>query len=71
MTGLWEPGGAASLLTALAETEEGDLLGEEASLERRQCFGVESMVTQKVTPVPCGRKERAKPGDSHWLLKPR
>jgi len=53
----------ASLPTFLTELEaERDLLDEEASLERRQCFGVESMISQVVTPVPCGRKGRVKTG---------
>ena len=72
MTGLWEPGGPASLLTFLPELEaESDLLDEEASRGRRQCFGVESMISQVVTPVPCGDKGMVKRGDSYWLLKPR
>jgi len=72
MTGLGEPVGAASLLTFLPELEaESDLFGEEASLERRQCFGVESMIPKVVTPVPCGHRGRVKRGDSYWLLIPR
>jgi hypothetical protein len=46
MTGLWEPGAAASLLTFLTELEEeSDLLDEVAILEPRRCFGVESMIS--------------------------
>ena len=68
MTGLWEPGWPASLLTFLTELEEErDLLDEEASLEPRRCFGVESMISPMVTPVPCGHKGKDKHGDSYWL----
>ena len=58
---------AASLLTFLAELdEESDLLEVKASLEPRRCFGVESMwmISQMVTPIPCGRKRRVRRGDS-------
>ena len=56
---------AGSLLTFLTELEEErDLLEEKASLEPRRCLGVESMISQTVTPVPCGRKGRVKRGDS-------
>jgi hypothetical protein len=54
MTGFWEPVEAASPLAFLTEAEEGkDLLDEMASLDPRQCFGVESMISQTVTSVPC------------------
>lgn len=60
MTGRWEPGEASSLVAFLTEAEEEkDLLEEMASLEPRRYFGVESMILQMVTPVPCGRKGRA------------
>ena len=70
MTGFCEP---ASLLEFLTELEESDLLDEEASLEPRRCFGVESMILQMVTLVPCGYKGlgRVKRRDSDWPLKPR
>lgn len=57
MTDFWEPVEATSLLAFLTGVEEGnDLLDGNASLEPRQCFGVESMISQKVTPVPCRHK---------------
>lgn len=72
MTGFLEPVETASPLAFLVEVEErNDFLDEKASLEPRQCFGVESMIPQTITPVPYGRKERSKRGDSYWLLKPR
>ena len=56
MTGFWDAAEAASLLTFRTEVGEGsDLLDEKASLEPRQCFGVES-IFQTVTPVPCVHK---------------
>ena len=59
MTGFWEPVEAASPLAFLTEVEEGkDFLDEIASLDPRQCFGVESMISQAVTPVPCGTQRK-------------
>lgn len=70
ITGFWEPVEAASRLTFLTGVEEeSGLLDEKASLELepRQCFGVESMISQTVTPVPCGHKGKpVKRGDSYW-----
>jgi hypothetical protein len=66
MTGFWESVELTSLLAVLPEVEEGNgLLDERASLEPRQIFGVESMISQKVTPIPCGHKGKTKHGDSY------
>ena len=69
MTGFLEPVEAASPLAFLTEVEEGnDRPEEKTSLEPRQCFGVESMISQTVTPTPCGHKGKVKRGDSYWLF---
>ena len=70
MTGLWEPGWPASLLAFLTELdEESGLLDEEASLEPRRCFGVESIIPKWSRPFRVYTRERVKRGDSYWSFE--